>query len=92
MINDKKVVGPNTKLEFLGITLDTIKMEASLSEGKIIDLDNKLVQFQNRQRCTQKKLLSLVGSLSFVACVIVPGRSFISRLISKAYTVKKSYH
>ena len=92
VINDKKVVGPNTKLEFLGITLDTTKMEASLSEEKIFDLDNKLLQFQNRQRCTQKELLSLVGSLSFVARVIVPGRSFISRLISKAYTVKNLYH
>ena len=91
-VNGKKVFGPCTCLEFLGIILDTILMEARLSEEKIEALKEKLQSFESKKKVTQLEILSLVGSLSFACKVITPGRSFLSRLIAKAYTVKELHH
>ena len=87
-----KVEGPTTCLEFLGITLDTDRMEARLSVEKVEKLKESIDSFIPRKKCTKRELLSLVGSLSFACKVIVPGRSFVSRLISLSYTVKKLHH
>jgi hypothetical protein len=88
-VNSKKVEGPATCIEFLGITLDTINMEARLSKEKISKLHTDVTLFLNRKKCTQRELLSIIGSLSFACKVITPGRSFLSRLISKAYSVRE---
>ncbi len=91
-VNQKKVEGPATTLEFLGIVLDTVRMEARLSDEKVAKLRSLLVSFEHRNRCTQKELLSVVGSLSFACKVVVSGRDFLSRLISRAYMVKELHH
>ena len=91
-LNPKKIEGPATCLEFLGITLDTVEMEARLSAEKIEDLKCKLLLFQDKKKCTQKELLSLIGSLSFACKVVIPGRSFLSRLIARAYSVRELHH
>ena len=62
-VNGKKVFGPCTCLEFLGIILDTILMEARLSEEKIEALKEKLQSFESKKKVTQLEILSLVGSL-----------------------------
>lgn len=71
-----KVEGPVTCLEFLGITLDTIAMEARLSNEKISLLKERLAYFISRQKVSKREILSLVGSLSFACKVVVPGRRF----------------
>ena len=86
-----KVFGPLTCLEFLGITLDTVLLQARLSEKKIKDLITKLREFLGRRKVTKKELLSLIGSLSFACKVIVPGRSFLSRMISLSCTVRENH-
>ena len=91
-VNGKKVEGPATTLEFLGIVLDTVRMEARLSVEKIEQLRLLLVSFESKKRCTQRELLSVVGSLSFACKVVVPGRSFLSRLIARAYMVRELFH
>ena len=91
-VNPNKVFGPCTCLEFLGIVLDTVLMEARLSKEKIEDLKEKLQDFQGKKKVTQLEILSLVGSLSFACKVITPGRSFLSRLIAKAYSVQELHH
>jgi len=83
-----KVEGPATCLEFLGITLDTVLMEARLSLEKICKLKNLLNDFQSKKKCTKREILSLIGSLSFACKVIVPGRPFLARLINLSCTVK----
>ena len=91
-VNEKKVDGPSTVIEFLGITLDTIIFEARLSPEKVAKLTELLASFKGRKKCTKKQLLSLVGSLSFACKVIRPGRSFLSRMISLAYSVRELHH
>ena len=91
-VNPNKVFGPCTCLEFLGIILDTVLMEARLSAEKIDTLKEKLQAFERKKKVTQLENLYLVGSLSFACKVITPGKSFLSRLIAKAYTVKELHH
>ena len=88
----EKVHGPLPCLEFLGITLDTIRMEARLSEEKVKKLKVELEIFLHRKKCTKRELLSLVGSLSFACKVVSPGRPFLARLIKLSCTVKKMHH
>ena len=91
-INFDKVEGPSTCIEFLGITLDTVAMESRLSMSKINELVKKLSLFQGRKKCTQKEMLSLVGSLSFACKVVRAGRSFLAKMIHLAYSVKQLHH
>ena len=91
-LNEDKIEGPATVLEFLGITLDTVVGEARLSEEKVSKLLELLISFDEKSSCRQKDLLSLVGVMSFACRVVVPGRSFLSRIIALAYSVKELHH
>ena len=85
----EKLEGPATRLEFLGITLDTILLEASLSVEKIEALKDKLRSFLGKKKASKRDLLSLIGSLSFACKVVVPGRRFLSRLIALSCSVRE---
>ena len=87
-----KTVGPTQCLEYLGIILDTNKMEARLPIEKVQRISEILQSFQNRKSCTKRELLSLLGHLNFACRVIKPGRSFVSFLISLSTTVKELHH
>ena len=87
-----KVVGPTQCLEFLGIILDTVTMEARLSQEKQQKLLALLDSFANWRKCTKRELLSLIGSLSFATKVVAPGRTFLSRMIKLSCTVSSLNH
>ena len=76
-----KVVGPCTVIEYLGIILDTEKME------KVIRICDFIKQFLNRNACSKRELLQLLGHFNFAMRVIIPDRSFMSYLISLSTTV-----
>ncbi|MEW8338437.1 MAG: reverse transcriptase domain-containing protein [Candidatus Thiodiazotropha taylori] len=59
-----KTVGPVTELEYLGIILDSTKMEARLPMDKVDRIRNVLISFLNRKSCTKQELLSLLGHLN----------------------------
>ncbi|XP_002737621.2 uncharacterized protein LOC100376830, partial [Saccoglossus kowalevskii] len=88
----QKTVGPCCKLEYLGIELDTNHMQARLPEDKLARIRELLQTFLNRRTCTKREILSLLGHLNFACRVIVPGRTFISRLITLSKGVKKLHH
>ena len=87
-----KTVGPVTEIEYLGVILDSIKMEARLPMDKVERIRNLLGTFLNRKSCTKKELLSLLGHLNFASRVIYPGRAFVSYLISLSTTVTSLFH
>lgn len=90
MADDKTASG--TCVPFLGILLDTLAMEARLPEDKLADLRARLDSFQHRRTCSKRELLSLIGSLSFACKVVVPGRTFLRRLIDLSTTVGPLHH
>lgn len=79
-------------IEFLGILLDCIKMEARLGPEKCERIKYLIEDYLARETCTKRELLSLIGHLSFATKTNIPCRSFISRLIFKSTTVKKLHH
>ena len=91
-LSEKTTEGPSHILEYLGIILDTVRMEARLPEEKVKPVQEILENFSNRRSCTKRELLSLLGHLNFACRVIHPGRSFISHLIKLSTTVSKLSH
>ena len=59
----EKVAGPTTLLDFLGLLIDTIKMEISLPEDKLLRLKSLLSSWLCRKSCTKRQLQSLIGHL-----------------------------
>ena len=91
-IAEGKIEGPDTTLVFLGILMDTIKLEMRLPERKLATLQSLLQRWQRAKKTTKRELLSLIGSLSFAAKVVPAGRIFFRRLIDLSTSVKKLHH
>ena len=91
-LSEKKTEGPSHVLEYLGIILDTVKMEARLPAEKVRRIQEVIENFSKRRSWTKHELLSLLGHLNFACRVIHPGRSFISHLIKLSTTVSKLSH
>ena len=81
-----KVVGPSSCITVLGIEIDSAAQEMRLPPEKLQSLLGLLRSWSRRSTCTKRELLSLVGSLSFAAKVVPPGRTFLRRLIDFSCT------
>ena len=92
LIADRKIQGPSEILEFMGIVLDTIKMQARLPPDKIERIWASFEQFEQKKSCTLKQLRSLIGTLNFACKVVPPGRSFLQRMIALTWNVAKQHH
>ena len=74
-------MAPTRVITFLGITLDTVLMDARLPEDKLEKAKTLLEEFQRKQKVTLRDLQSLIGILNFACTVIVPDRAFLRRII-----------
>ena len=88
----EKVEGPSTTLPFLGITLDTIKMEARLPEDKLGRLREEIAQWITHKKAKKREILSIVGSLQHAAKVVRWGRAFLSRMYATAAKPKEIHY
>ncbi|CAB4014711.1 uncharacterized protein LOC110254160 [Paramuricea clavata] len=87
-----KTQGPATVLEFMGIILDSVRMEARLPDDKIERLRAVFNTFQKRRSCTLKELQSLIGTLNFACKVIPPGRPYLQRMIELTRNIRQPHH
>lgn len=76
-----KCTDPTTCLVFLGIQIDTIKMQISLPQEKLERLKGLLREWKTKKCCTRRELESLIGHLQHVAKVVRPGRRFITGML-----------
>ena len=67
-------------LDFLGIELDTILMQARLPEDKLQKAKDLVKSALSKTSISKEELDSLIGFLCFAAKVVVPGRAFLRRL------------
>lgn len=81
-----------TIAEFLGIELDSIKMEARLPPAKLKKAEEGNKKALAQRKITRENLQSLLGFLSFAANVVVPGRAFLRRLFTTFREFKRIYH
>ncbi|XP_034567346.1 uncharacterized protein LOC117832365 [Notolabrus celidotus] len=87
-LSEEKTVGPATRLEFLGITLDSVLMQASLPQDKLSRIRDAIRSLSASAVLSKRDLLSLLGHLNFAMRIIPHGRSFISRLLVLANSVQ----
>ncbi|XP_077319609.1 uncharacterized protein LOC143942234 [Lithobates pipiens] len=81
-IGEHKVEGPSQAITFLGVSLDTNTMQASLPPDKLTRIRTVLRDFTHARTCTKRQLQSLLGMLNFAMRIIPQGRSFVSRLLA----------
>ena len=91
-ISAAKTEGPSQIILFMGIILDSGKMEGRLPEDKVERIKSALSTFQSQRSTTLQELQSLIGTLNFACKVIPPGRPFLQRIIHLARGVKKTHH
>ena len=84
--------GQSQSLTFLGIVLDSKRMDAWLPEEKLLRICTQLAVWLGRKKATQHEILSLVGLLQHATKVVKPGRTFISRMYSKAAKLKELHY
>lgn len=85
----EKIEGPSTTLTFLGITIDTIKMEVRLPDDKLARIRHIVSDWLTKRRAKKREILSLVGLLQHATKVVQCGRTFVSRMYSTAAKIKK---
>ena len=84
----EKIEGPATSLPFLGIILDSSKMEARLSRDKLMCIQEELTSWQGKKKATKWQIFSLAGSLHHTAKVVYYARTFVSRMYAIATKVR----
>ena len=87
-----KLEGPSTTLTFLGLELDSVRQEIRLPQDKLHTILTELSQWSKPRKTTKRRLLSLLGLLSFAARAIPAGRLFLRRLIRLSTTVEQLHH
>ena len=88
----EKREGPARILPFLGIVLDTEKLELRLPEEKLQRLRELIRQWQGKKSCRKRELLSVIGQLQHACRVVKPGRTFLRRMIELSTTAYELHH
>ena len=88
----EKVEGPASCLAFLGLELNTVKMEIRLPAEKLSHLRQLTSECKGRKAGKKRDVLSLIGSLSHACKAVRQGRSFLRRLITLASSVQRLDH
>lgn len=88
----EKTEGPVTLIKFLGIMIDSERMECRLPEDKLQDLRDQVGRAKVARKLRLRDLQSLLGKLNF-ACRILPmGRVFCRRLSMATAGVRAPAH
>ena len=91
-INPSKLVHPSTVIEFLGIIIDTEKLELRISEERLHSIMVELEFWRHRKKATKREILSLLGKLIFISRVVRSSRTFVRRIIQLSKKVKHLHH
>ena len=76
----QKGVAPTTRMEFLGITVDTVKLTLEVTPDRVTEIS--LLVKACLRNASLRDLQSLLGKLHFVSTCVRPGRLFVSRLLN----------
>ena len=85
----EKIKGPSTSLSFLGICLDTARMEIRLLNDKLSRIRSTLARWLHKKIATKREILSLVGLLQHTTKVVRCGRTFIARMYATGAKVRE---
>lgn len=77
------------ELEFVGVDLDTVRMQARLPQDKVRKCTEAINEILIKGFVFQEDLASLIGMLNFACRVVRPGRAFLRRMYDFLYSVPK---
>ena len=77
-----KVCKPNTRMIFLGIIINIIKMTLELDSNRLQEINDLLEKWGSRTHTKLKEVQSLVQILRFAATCIKQGRAFFARILN----------
>lgn len=89
-ISKHKLVPPTQRLTFLGVQLDTTDCTMTLPAGKLTELQDVVLEFQNKQRASKKQLQRLAGKLNWACRVVYGGRTFLRRILDTLNSLSSS--
>lgn len=81
-LSPEKTFLPSQKMTFLGYELDSLEMSIRLPIDKVEKCKEEINQCLSKQKVSLKEIQSLIGLLNFACGAVVPGRTFLRRLIS----------
>ncbi len=73
----EKDEGPATEIVFLGMELDSEKLEIRLPQEKLDRLRQTLCEVRGMKACRKRQMLSVIGILSHACKAVRAGRSFV---------------
>lgn len=85
-LSKEKTEGPSTCLSFLGLGIDFVPSD------KVVELQEHIMELQDKKTITLKQLQSLAGSLSFITKALPAGRAFSCRLYGLMSGASKPHH
>ena len=91
-LKSEKTTTPQTEIEFLGITINTLEMEVTLPADKVEKTITALESLLVKEKVTLKVLQSVLGLLNFACYVVSPGRAFMRRLTNLTMGLSKKGH
>ena len=80
-VSEKKLESPTTRLNCLGILVDTETFTMSIPPVKVKEIWEKCCHWQQKRYCNKKQLQSLLGSLLYVSKCVRFSRFFLNRLL-----------
>ena len=78
-----KDCAPSTRMPFLGLVYDTLKMSIEVPQDKLDSITLLVRVWLNTSSATKTALQSLIGKLAFVSACISPGRIFMQRMLNE---------
>ena len=78
----EKTIGPCKELEYLGIVLDTIKMEARISEERIDEMVDLMKTVYASEKVSIRQVAKVLGKQNFITRVVPTSKAFTARLIA----------
>lgn len=91
-LNAEKTVLPTTNLVFLGLEIDTVKMQVSIQQEKAYQLSTLLKFWVGKRKIKLSELQSLVGKLNFFSKAIPGSRAFNRRFYNAMIGTSKPNH
>ena len=91
----KSVLEPSQKIEFLGMFLDSMKMEITLPQEKLVKLMPQCKRVAECKEITIMDLTKLIGKLGSIAQAILPAQlqvRYFQSLQIQALKLSKCYH
>ena len=85
----EKCEGPTPVITFLGMELDSLRMEVRLPQDKLTRLKQLLTDWSCRKAGKKRDLLSLIGYLQHASKAVRQGRSFLRWLINLSTTAHR---